>query len=403
MNSKKSFGKSFSTVLLTALLLSPASLFCQESVNTAYSSYTIEYLKGNIQDKIHAVQNSALNGDISICLKALDFAAQEKESLSSDQDFRLLVKTAVSCLKTDKASQEEKDKAAANLSQIFIGFDDGELRIAVLDKIKEISSQKSVNLLNSFVSDKIHRKDPIDDLTIKAIMLLKEIGDSNSFTSLFLADIMDVWPQNKKELREAYSPLSKKCENEILTIFANVDAEKKNNILLTVKELSADGEKIPKKICGELAENALSESIYSIGETQEKNGKIIQLQLTSLQIAAEQKWTRAAKLATEIFPQIRSGYEAKLITDEQFALAIQNIGSIGSDKTGKVLSSYLEFLNKGMEQNRAPSQAVVLSVINALGGLGDKTAFDGLLYVTYLNYPEAVVKAAKTALTKLKW
>ena len=56
-----------------------------------------------------------------------------------------------------------------------------------------------------------------------------------------------------------------------------------------------------------------------------------------------------------------------------------------------------------MEQNRAPSQAVVLSVINALGGLGDKTAFDGLLYVTYLNYPEDIVKAAKTALTKLKW
>ena len=56
-----------------------------------------------------------------------------------------------------------------------------------------------------------------------------------------------------------------------------------------------------------------------------------------------------------------------------------------------------------MKSGAVPEEAVVLSVINALGGLGDKTAFDCLLYVTYLNYPEAVVKAAKTALTKLKW
>lgn len=395
MNAKEYLRKSFRTALVSVLLFSPAGLFCEEAV--------IEYLKGNISDKIHAVEQSSLSGDMSICLRALDFAAEEKDSLAGDADFRLLVKTAVSCLNTENASQEEKDKAAQNLSQIFISFDDGEIRIAVLDKIKKISSQKSVNLLNSFVSDKIHRKDPIDDLTIKAIMLLGEIGDSNSFTSLFLADIMDVWPNNKKELRDAYSPLAKKCENEILTVFANVDTEKKNNILSTVKELSDDGEKIPKKICGELAENALSESIYSIGETKEKNEKLILLQLTSLQIASDQKWTRAAKLATEIFPQIRSAYESQIISDAQFATAIQNIASIASDKTGKVLSSYLEFLNKGMEQNRAPSQAVVLSVINALGGLGDKTAFDGLLYVTYLNYPENIVKAAKTALTKLKW
>ncbi|MBQ1869177.1 MAG: hypothetical protein II146_01740, partial [Treponema sp.] len=179
MNAKEYLRKSFRTALVSVLLFSPAGLFCEEAV--------IEYLKGNISDKIHAVEQSSLSGDMSICLRALDFAAEEKDSLAGDADFRLLVKTAVSCLNTENASQEEKDKAAQNLSQIFISFDDGEIRIAVLDKIKKISSQKSVNLLNSFVSDKIHRKEPIDDLTIKAIMLLKEIGDSNSFTSLFLA------------------------------------------------------------------------------------------------------------------------------------------------------------------------------------------------------------------------
>ncbi|MBR3549064.1 MAG: hypothetical protein IKN90_03200, partial [Treponema sp.] len=104
MNSKESLGKAFRTALISVLLFSPAALFCEKAV--------IEYLKGNISDKIHAVEQSSLSGDMSICLRALDFAAEEKDSLAGDADFRLLVKTAVSCLNTENASQEEKDKAS---------------------------------------------------------------------------------------------------------------------------------------------------------------------------------------------------------------------------------------------------------------------------------------------------
>ena len=50
-----------------------------------------------------------------------------------------------------------------------------------------------------------------------------------------------------------------------------------------------------------------------------------------------------------------------------------------------------------------PEEAVVLSVIKALGGLGDKAAFDYLLYATYLDYPSDVTDAARLALAKLKW
>jgi hypothetical protein len=64
---------------------------------------------------------------------------------------------------------------------------------------------------------------------------------------------------------------------------------------------------------------------------------------------------------------------------------------------------YLDSLNKEMEKGTVPSKQVVLAVITALGGLGDKTAFDYLLYVTYLEYPEEVIAAARDALAKLKW
>lgn len=96
-------------------------------------------------------------------------------------------------------------------------------------------------------------------------------------------------------------------------------------------------------------------------------------------------------------------YEKNLVTAQEFAMAITNIAAVATSDTGQVLSSYLDFLNKSTEQNKAPVEAVVLSVINALGGLGDKSAFDYLLYVTYLDYPETVTTAAREALAKLKW
>ena len=46
---------------------------------------------------------------------------------------------------------------------------------------------------------------------------------------------------------------------------------------------------------------------------------------------------------------------------------------------------------------------VVEAVIKTLGAIGNKSAFDSLLGVTYLNYPESVLSAAREALAGLKW
>ena len=88
---------------------------------------------------------------------------------------------------------------------------------------------------------------------------------------------------------------------------------------------------------------------------------------------------------------------------EKFATTIINVATIGSSDIGNILSTYLDSLNKSMEQGNAPATTVILAVIKSLGSLGDKTAFDYLLYVTYLDYPEVVTSAAKEALANLKW
>ena len=67
------------------------------------------------------------------------------------------------------------------------------------------------------------------------------------------------------------------------------------------------------------------------------------------------------------------------------------------------LTAYLEELNRQKENETDVSSAIVLSVIKTLGAIGDKSAFDSLLAVTYLDYDESILSAARKALSGLRW
>lgn len=55
------------------------------------------------------------------------------------------------------------------------------------------------------------------------------------------------------------------------------------------------------------------------------------------------------------------------------------------------------------EKSSDVSENLVLAIIKSLGAIGDKNAFDALLGVTYFEYSDSVIAAARDALAKLKW
>ena len=378
-------------VCLAGLLLLPAG--------AAPSRYEAAYLKGNIQDKILAVREAAQAGDSSLCTQALTFALSVQDALPGDADVEQLVHTAVSAYAPSGEDEAGRAAGISLLETVFRSYASADIQIAVLRKFSEYPAYASVSLVNSFVTERVQKGAPMDSVMLAALETLETIGNNTSFTILFVADLMGIWPDYRSQIRAAYTPLANECEGEILTILSNVTMEKKLEILAIVNA----SPHISQKISGEVAENALSDAITNIGEMKDVSQAQLALQLASLQTISDTQWTRAASLATSYFEIARREYESSLLSPEQFSTIIGNIASVASAETGQVLSSYLDFLNKGMERKDAPVEAVVLSVIEALGGLGDKAAFDYLLYVTYLDYPEAVVSAARVALSKLKW
>lgn len=361
-------------------------------------TYEIEYIKGNFSQKTQAVKKASEVGDFSLPIEAINFCVGVEQKLGDDdRDLNMLIETSVRCLKNNTTySMEEISQL---LCSVFKSFSNSNVRIAVLEKLEEFPSSYSLELLNGYIYDRCQNVTPMDDVLKKAFFSVKNVGNSVSFWYLFSADVLGLWPEHSALLQASYSPMAASCEVEVLDLFSKVNAEQKEYILSVISKNS----EFPAKIQGEVAENALSETISSYGEKKEFSEAEIKLQLSALDLLARTKWTRASSMASSYFTVARYEYENGMIDDSQFCKVISDVTTIASGDTCVVLSQYLDFLNKSKESGSAPVKAVVLSVINALGELGNKSAFDYLLYVTYLDYGEDVVTAARNALSKLKW
>ena len=155
-------------------------------------------------------------------------------------------------------------------------------------------------------------------------------------------------------------------------------------------------------MASEVAENILNETILMIDNSSDKN-ELVNLQIYALHILNENKWTRASKTVLSFFEIAKKEFKDKLMKEEHFVQVISSLMNIAPIDSVSPLIKYLGELNSQVENNIEVSQNVALSVINTLGAIGDKSAFDTLLSVTYLDYSESVLSAARKALAGLRW
>ena len=356
-----------------------------------------EFHRGDLAAKLRVVKAASQRGDAAVAFAALDFSTATADTLKGDKQFLELTEAAVKSLTAGNCLGREKE-ASDKLCRIFVLFDQRSIKAAVIDGFSVFFSSESLRLVNDFFYSRMQNPGEMDEALLKATLFLGTYGNSASFNMLFIADILGVWPSYNSILADAYGNLAEGSEKEILQLLATVPVSKKIRILTRLDE----NPKIPKKICGEAAENALSQVIYTSG-SKDLTADQLELALLALKLVSQTSWTRASAPVGSCFSVLKAQYEAGRVSEEDFSEAIREIASISSPETAKELSSYLDQLNRQTEKSSAPSEAVVLSVIDSLGGLGDKTAFDSLLYTTYLDYPEEVLSAARTALANLKW
>jgi len=369
------------------------------SLNRAFAAdYYVDFLKGDIKQKTEAVKKSAENKKGGIALQALEFCCESYQYLQKDKDLETLASESVKILPTS-------ENFSNVLANVFNTFESDFVRTAIVDNVSkysekvlsETSSKPIVSSVTQFLINSAKKNDKATILHGKMIVLLGKVSAESTFDTLFELYDKNVWKEYGSLLETSLVNMSAVYRDKVKEFITNGSPRQK---LLAFR--IASGHYDESSYISELAMDALTESIYSVEDLTKVSSDTISLQMAAIDVIVNRHWTAACDLVTRFFSLSQQEYNAGLLTDIQFISVIKAVESLASLDAGETLASYLNVLNRETEEGKNPSSAVVLALINSLGSLGDKAAFDYLFNVQHLNYPEDVIVAARDALARLK-
>ena len=260
---------------------------------------------------------------------------------------------------------------------------------------------RAADLVNSYVQHIVFsQKTDTNEVLLKAVKTLGKIGRASSFSVLFACYTS---PDSRLSAAafDALKNLSAVYQKPVKELIVNGSITEKRLALELVLKNDTNSDFFK----AEMAAQALSQAVYEAAEKNSADEQLTVLQMTAVRELYRVSWTRSADLMKQVFILSQNQYEQGLLSKDNFIEIIRAFTRLASTEAGSHLTAYLKTLNRKQEKNSAnpPDPQVVLAVVQSLALLGDKVAFDDLLYATYQNYPDIVVSAAKEALSKLKW
>ena len=377
-------------------------LFAQNADNEKL----IKFIKGNISEKTSAVREASGAESILLALKAIDFSLENKDLLGNDRELEGLAVAAILSISPDyikNANDSQKSIIVSQFINLFNKFSTSNtVAIATLTKYSSLyeylQDRQFVETLNFFLkSQEIKKTD--ESVMTSVFNTLQLVGNSETF--LILYDIFDDknYAHLKNEIENTLVSLSFISQNEIIGLLETADVKDLSQIFKIIKKNS----KISKNYVCDVSEKVISKSILLLGSSSFVSQEDILVQLEALNNLSDNKWTRASLVAVSYFQFAKKIYNQNLMTETQFESVINCLSNVSPVDAVNPLTAYLEELNRQKENETDVSSAIVLSVIKTLGAIGDKSAFDSLLAVTYLDYDESILSAARKALSGLRW
>ena len=358
----------------------------------------IRFIKGNIADKTAAVKDAAADEAAVLSMAAVDFCLEQSAVLGNDRELSALALAGVLTL----PDSIDGSQIYTKLYDLYKAFTDNTARVAIIEKLvhlyKKTPAPNTIAFLKNIVEASVS-SGPVSDVEKTAAEALGTIGDGAAFTILYNCYLTDQWQSEHAVLSASLEKLADKSLPELMEIISKDGTEN----LSTLFNLIENSASLSASFKSEVAEHILSELLYSSETAGRITDDLLKLEVDCVHVISKNNWTRASALVLKYFSQVKEFYKNNRVSEQHFLDAVSATAMLASSDAAKALALYLGELNTQMEQGTAPSKTVVLAVINALGTLGNKTAFDYLLYATYLEYSDEVVTAARNALTKLKW
>ena len=385
------------------IIFSHILFLCAQNPN---NEKLIKFIKGNISEKTSAVREASGAESILLALKAIDFSLENKDLLGNDRELEGLAVAAILSISPDyikNANDSQKSIIVSQFINLFNKFSTSNtVAIATLTKYSSLyeymQDRQFVETLNFFLKSQEIKK--TDESVIKSVLnTLQLIGNSETFLILYSVLNDKDYSNIKNEIENTLVSLAFISQNEIIGLLETADVKDLSQIFKIIKKNS----KISKNYICDVSEKVISKSILLLGSSSFVSQEDILVQLEALNNLSDNKWTRASLVAVSYFQFAKKIYNQNLMTETQFESVINCLSNVSPVDAVIPLTAYLEELNRQKENETDVSSAIVLSVIKTLGAIGDKSAFDSLLAVTYLDYDESILSAARKALSGLRW
>lgn len=421
----------FAAALAGLVFLAPLGAQDQGSV---LLSYERNFARSSLSTKLEIVRESSAYkaADMGpLYGQALRFVVEAEPLLGADVELKNLALAAAA-----KAGEAAYREAAGDLLGIFDAFPDAELRAAAAAALGATGQGQPavVARLNAFAESEAAKlaagQDPESPTLSACLAALGSLGEASSRGPLFAvysglggtggpAD--QAASADRAALKKAAASALELIKGDYGAFLAQKIGEGSLPDKLASLELCLGSSALSAEAKGGLAEAALSAGlaagVAASGDAKASSAADLAL-LDSLEGRAvdairDLKWQRAAPLVLQYYRLHLAAYgqsdgskspaERDPAERGRLLKAIGALGAMGSTEAVQALSLQLQLINGQTEQGGAFDEAVILSLVGALGELGDKTAFDYLLYIGYLQYPDSIKQAAKLALQKLRW
>lgn len=390
-----------------ALALCLGSAIVAQDADSIVLAYRRNFARASLSTKLELLKEASSRSDASMGSlydMALRFAVDNSALLGADPQLKDLA--ALAATETGKAAYSP---AIDDLWALFQGFMDQDIREAAITALGFAGSGETrvAENLNAFLSSQnsLFRSgsQPEYPALEACIDALGVLGDGSSFPVLFSAYVAGYSPALAGKAAKALGSIKGDYRGYLLRVIAKNPPLEKS----AAYAAGLDNPNFDDDDRGALAEGALSAALdataqpgsYSPVEVQ----SIRELRLASIRELRALKWQRASSLAISHFKLMLGDYAKGAASKTDFLEAIGCLGAMGSTEAAQALALYLQFINGQTEQGSPYDEEILLASIGALGDLGDKAAFDYLLQIGYLQYSDAVKRAAKDSLLKLRW
>ena len=386
--------------LLFFLLIS--SLWAQNPEDLL-RSFTRNFAIASLDVKMQIVQDAGNSGYPEmgpLYRQAIDYVLDNFALIDTDQRFRQLAILAI-----DQMEAAGYTEGKYSVWKLFDTDDETGLRISCLNALGTLAQgdEEIIKYLNVWLQQQntVFQTGKVPDVYVisAAVRALAQLGDKSSFPVLFNTMTIGYTDDISRSAREGLFRLGGELKENLIGILKDSPLAEKKLAL----QMAVETDRLDENAKAEIAQFAMDVGLHTAAVDNPSRQIARDIRYIAAQALTERKWAAATDLAIEHFDTVLLEYDRGLTDKRSVVEAVECLGAMGTHEAAVRLTQYLVLLNAYTERQQEFDNIIVLAVVENLGILGDKTAFDDLLYAQYLSYSSEIKNAAREALDNLNW